>query len=334
MRTEIGRRAIAAANVSIASNSLLVTGKVIVGILGGSMAVLSEALHSLVDLLAAVMARYAVGKSQQPADDRHPHGHGKFESVSGTVEGFLVFSAAGLIWIAAGHRLSEGGEVSESLAGIVVMVVSAVVNIAVSRYLFRVAKAAGSVALEADAVHLRADVWTSIGVVGGLVAIRLTGLHVLDPLVAIVVGAVIAGEGWAISRRAIGQLLDEALPDEEQEAVRGVLSEHYETIAGFHKLRSRRAGPQRHVDVHVEMCRKLPLQEVHDTCSHLEEDIRGEYPNTDVLIHPEPCDGACERGVPLADRPAWCRATRVERQTNTGLTEDADDDQAANDVRE
>jgi cation diffusion facilitator family transporter len=311
----MGRKAAAAANVSIASNTALVVGKATVGLTTGSTAVFSEALHSLVDLVAAVMARYAVGKSRQPADPRHPHGHGKFESVSGTVEGMMVLGAAGLIWLAAGHRLATGGEVTETLPGLIAMAVSALVNTIVSAYLFRVAREAGSVALEADAVHLRADVWTSLGVVGGLIAIRVTGVQELDPLVAIVVGGMIAWEGWSISRRALGQLLDEALPQGDQEDVKRVLTEHYGTIAGFHKLRSRRAGPQRYVDVHVEMCRKMLLQEVHDVCSHLEHDIEKALPGTDILIHAEPCDGACEGRESLTDRPPWCRAYQaVQRE--------------------
>jgi cation diffusion facilitator family transporter len=321
------RRAIRAANVSILSNTTLVIGKFVVGVLVGSTAIVSEGLHSSTDLLAAFMARYAVGKSRAPADDRHPHGHGKVDSLSGTAEGVLVLAAAGLIWMAAGHRLaSPHPPVSESPWGIAVMAFSAVMNIIVSGYLFRVARSVGSVALEADGVHLRADVWTSVGVVAGLIAIRvLPDYQILDPLVAILVGAVIGYEGWAISRRALGQLLDEALPADDLAAVRAILADHYGTIAGFHKLRSRRAGPHRYVDVHVEMCRKMPLFEAHEVCTHLEEEVGEALRGTDILIHPEPCDGRCERGTPPEDLAPWCRLRRQQLAAAVSEADSGDD---------
>ncbi len=312
------RRVRRAATLSVGSNTFLVLTKLAVGMLTGSVGVLSEALHSLVDLGAAIMARYAVVRARAPADEHHPTGHGKIESLSGTVEGTLVLGAAALIVAVAVHRLIEGGELRESWLGLAVMGLSAVVNVFVSAHLFRVAKQSDSVALEADAVHLRADVWTSLGVFVGLAAIQITDLHILDPVIALAVAAIIAYEGWAISRRAVRQLLDTALPAEEVRQVRQLLAEHYGTIVGFHALRTSQAGPERHVDVHVVMCRKMPLGEAHEICDHLEGDLKELWPRTYVLIHAEPCPVDCDGITDEAELPAYCSRLREQIRQEQG----------------
>ncbi|TLN13757.1 cation transporter, partial [bacterium] len=203
---------IRAARISILSNSLLVGIKLTVGILMGSVAVLSEAVHSGIDLFASMVACYAVGKAGKPADERHPYGHGKWENVSGVVEAVLILLAALYIIYEAVIRLRHGATVEHLGLGTAVMALSAVVNWFVSRYLFRVAKKTDSIALEADAWHLRADVYTSAGVLAGLGLIALTGLKLLDSIAAIAVAMLILKTSIDLTRNAVADLFDVRLP--------------------------------------------------------------------------------------------------------------------------
>lgn len=277
-----------AAALSIASNSTLIGVKLCVGVLTHSVSVIAEALHSLVDLLAAFIAFYAVGKSAQPADESHLFGHGKFESVSGAAEALLVFAAAVLVLHQAGHSLLSGRYLSTATGGLVAMGVSLIVNGVVSTYLYRVARATDSIALEADALHLRTDLYSCGGVFLGLAVIHFTGLKLLDPLLAIVVALVIIGAALRLSRRSLSDLLDASLPKEETDRLMRILQAHSELGIDFHRIRSRRAGPWRHIDLHVEMRPDLTVQKSHEICDHLEQDILAAFPRTRVLIHTEP----------------------------------------------
>ena len=178
---------VSAANLSVWSNSLLVAMKLSAGLFMGSVSVISEALHSGIDLVAALIARFSVRRSSEPADRVHQFGHGKFENMSGLLEGSLIFVAAAVIVFEASRRLMSEVEVEFVTAGMAVMAVSAVVNTLVSRRLFRVARKTDSLALEADAYHLRTDVWTSAGVFVALGLIQITDWHAIDPVIAIVV---------------------------------------------------------------------------------------------------------------------------------------------------
>lgn len=284
------------AALSIASNSLLVLLKLFVGLAIGSVSVLSEAVHSGIDLLAAVMAFFAVRSSGQPPDDRHHFGHGKVESLSGFVESILIFVAAILIVTEAATKLVEGVHLETVDLGIAVMVVSALANTLVSRQLLKVAKATDSVALEADGWHLTTDVLTSAGVALGLVAVRLTGVSALDPLIAIGVAAFICKAAYDITRRSILDLLDTSLPEEEQSQILAALDQHKGELVGYHRVRSRKAGGQRHVDFHLVVRRDVTVKQSHDLCNHLERHLRSSLgPRASLNIHVEPCRGRCER---------------------------------------
>ena len=284
------------AALSIASNSLLVLLKLAVGLTIGSVSVLSEALHSGIDLLAAVMAFFAVRSSAQPPDDRHTFGHGKVESLSGFVEAILIFVAAILIVTEAARKMAEGTHLETVDLGIGVMVVSALVNTLVSRKLLKVAKATDSVALEADGWHLTTDVLTSAGVALGLVAVRLTGVSALDPLIAIGVAIFICKAAYDITRRSLMDLLDTSLPQEEQSQILAALDEHKGELVGYHRVRSRKAGGQRHVDFHLVVRRDATVQQSHNLCNHLERHLRSSLgPRASLNIHVEPCRGRCEQ---------------------------------------
>jgi cation diffusion facilitator family transporter len=278
-----------AAGLSVASNTFLVVTKVVVGLSTGSISVLSEAAHSGMDLIAAVIAWASVRVSSKPPDEEHPFGHGKFESVSGTVEAVLIFIVAVMIFNESVRELIRGPRIRSTDVGLLVMGVSAVVNVFVSRLLYRVAAATDSIALEADARHLSADVYTSIGVFAGLLVVKLTGLKILDPIVAILVGALIVRTAYSLTARTLRELLDAKLPEKEKREVELILSEHYREFVGFHRFRSRKSGSTRHIDLHLVVCRDRSVDAAHELCDHLEADIKSTIPSVSLTIHVEPC---------------------------------------------
>ncbi|MFA6112300.1 MAG: cation diffusion facilitator family transporter [Candidatus Latescibacterota bacterium] len=276
-----------AALLSIFSNSGLVVLKVAAGLAMGSISVLSEAVHSAIDLLASVVAYFSIRKSNEPADSEHPYGHGKFENISGFFEAILIFVAAGLIAWKAVIKLAKPAEMDQLGWGMLVMLASVVVNVGVSRVLFRVARREHSIALEADAMHLSVDVWTSVGVFAGLVAIHFTGLHLLDPLVALGVAALILRAAWDLTRRALDDLADRSLPERELSVVEEVIG-RYPEIRGYHRLRTRRSGKQREIDIHIKVAPEADVASAHELCNRVEGEIRAQLPGTYVLIHVEP----------------------------------------------
>jgi len=290
------------ARLSIISNSALVLMKLAAGLYMGSVSVISEALHSLVDLLAAVAAFLSVRVSGRPADIRHPFGHGKFESMAGMFEGALiVLAAAGILYASIRRIMAGEWALREPLLGAAVMVFSAVANVIVSRRLFKVGEETDSIALQADAWHLRTDVYTTLGVLVAMVGIRvgrwvgLPLIELLDPLAAIAVALIIINAGWGISRKSFEHLADEVLPAQEQEAVKRLLQEHYAQFVEYHELRTRKAGPERHIDLHLSLPASMPVSEAHEVCDHLEADIRNLVPGAQVLIHVEPVRPAPRR---------------------------------------
>ena len=289
MDTIMTREKVKAARWSIVSNSSLVVVKLVIGVLMGSVSVLSEAIHSGLDLLASIIAYYAVGKAGKPADERHPYGHGKWENVSGVVEALLILAAALYILYEAGMRLTKGSQVDHIGLGTAVMAISAIVNWFMSGYLFRVAKKTRSIALEADAWHLRADVYTSAAVLAGLIALSLTGISQLDSIVAIAVALLIIKSSINLTKTAIGDIFDQRLPAEDEGKIREVLSRHERECIGFHRLRSRKSGSIRFIDLHLVVPRAWSIEEAHTLGDTVEKEILEELSSTQVIIHIDPC---------------------------------------------
>ena len=287
------------ARISVISNSGLVLMKFVVGFAIGSVSIISEAIHSSMDLLAALVAFFSVRKSAEPPDAAHSFGHGKFEDVSGLIEALLIFIAAILIIREAITKLM--GEPSENfspellIAGIAVMGISALVNWFVSQRLMNVAKQSESIALESDAWHLRTDVYTSLGVFSGLVLIRLTGITLFDPLFAIGVAIVIMKAAYDLTKRSFADIIDHSLPEHDEHRIKEIVCEHADDYAGFHDLKTRRSGPEIFIDFHLVMPGKISVEESHDFADHLESDIRLEFPRSNITIHIEPCNEGCTR---------------------------------------
>jgi len=296
--------------LSVCSNTVLIVLKVVVGLLIGSVAVLSEAIHSAVDLVAAVIALFAVRASGQEPDERHPFGHGKYENLSGTIEAVLIFGAAAWIIYEAVRKLMSPEPVETPVWGVGVMLVSALANLFVSRRLFRVGKATDSVALQADGWHLRTDVYTSAGVMVGLLIIWLVGvidpsvdLHWLDPVVAILVALLILKAAWDLTREAARDLLDVSLPGEDVGWIKDHVLATWPQVCSFHRLRTRKAGPNRFIDFHVAVDDKMSVGEAHALGDEIVLAIKERLPASRVNIHIEPCDHtckpSCEEGCPL-----------------------------------
>lgn len=284
------------ARLSVASNTLLVVMKLVVGCAIGSVGIISEAIHSGIDLVAAGIAFISVKKASEPADAGHRFGHGKFEDFSGLIEAILIFVASVLIIREALGTIIAGsdGLVMESLgAGMAVMLLSAGVNWYVSSRLMRAAKKTESIALESDAWHLRTDVYTSLAMFAGLVAIRLTGLVVLDAVFALGVAGIIMKAAYDLTKRAFSDLTDHSLPPEEVERIRQIICDHSSDVVDFHALRTRRSGSERFIDLHLVVSRDDSLQTAYDLVKHIESDIRLEFPGANVSIRVEPCAEQC-----------------------------------------
>jgi cation diffusion facilitator family transporter len=286
--------------LSVASNSCLVLFKVIVGVLIGSVSIISEAIHSGMDLLASIIAMFSVKTSSVPADDLHPFGHGKIENISGFVEAVLIFVAAFWIIFEALKKLNSSQVIEYAGWGVVVMFFSSGVNYIVSRKLFQVGKEADSIALKADAWHLRTDVYTSAGVMAGL-GIIWTGhklfpasdINWIDPVAALFVAILILRTAYELTVNSIRDLIDVKLPPEEEDCIRNIIG-HQLAINGFHQLRTRRAGNIRFVEFHIKVDPQMSVLDSHNITQILEKNIRQKFPESAITIHIEPCDGECE----------------------------------------
>jgi cation diffusion facilitator family transporter len=289
-----------AALISVVSNTALVLMKLAAGLLMGSVSVVSEAAHSAVDLMAAVIALFSVTTSGRPADEGHPFGHGKIENISGTVEALLIFLAAGWIIFEAIEKLRFPKPLEALGWGVIVMLVSAVVNIAVSRMLFRVGKEADSPALQADAWHLRTDVYTSAGVMAGLALIALgnrlfpgSDFNWLDPVTAIAVALLILKTAYDLTLQSARDLMDVPLPAGEKAWIRNLIEEQRPTIRGYHYLRTRKAGHYRFIEFHIQVDSQMTVEASHNLTRKLSDAIKEHFPHTTVTIHIEPCKGDC-----------------------------------------
>jgi cation diffusion facilitator family transporter len=282
-----------AAAVSIVSNSGLIVLKLVAGAVTGSVAIVTEAIHSAIDLIASIIAFFSVRQAEEPADAEHRYGHEKFENVAAAAEGVLILVGSGVILFAAVRSLVQGPHLETLGFGIAVVAFAVVVNLIVSSWLYSRARATQSQALEADAAHLRTDAYTSLGVLVGLALVHWTGADWLDPAIAIVIAMAIVVTGTKLVARSWGVLVDETLPEDELNAIRSAIDAFDgRGVVGYHKLRTRRAGARRYVDLHVQFRAGTSLEDAHRTAHELQDEIATRLHGADVLIHLEPEDRA------------------------------------------
>lgn len=283
---------IAAARVSVATASSLAVLKLVTGLATGSLAVLTSAVDSLLDILMSAVNFMAIRHAEQPADELHPYGHGKFETLATIFQALVIASSGIWICIEAVRRLQTGGTVEKPLGGIAVMLVSLVASWLLTRYLRRVARQTDSSALEADALHFATDVYSNLALLAGLVALFFFDLPWLDPAMSLLVAGYIIFQALGLLRYGLRDLLDEQLPETIRFEIAHLIETHKEELFGYHNLRTRRAGSQKLIDFHLTVCKHLSVDEAHRITEHLEGKIAAHVSGADVTIHIEPCQEA------------------------------------------
>jgi cation diffusion facilitator family transporter len=280
--------------LSTISNASLVSLKLAVGLSIRSLSVVAEAAHSGLDLAASLICLFSIRRSLQPADRTHRYGHGKFESIGGLAEALLIFAVSAAVVYEAVKAMFSGEPLRSPHIGAAVLFVSTIVNIIVSAIVMSAARRTGSPALEGNAWHIRSDVYTSAAVFVGLGLIAIgerLGQHWLlhlDPVLAIVVALLIVRIAWRMTKRNIAHLVDAALPEDEERAIREVIEAHYPSFVGYHRLRARHSGSEHHIDFHLEVPPQMSVAQAHELCDHLEEELRRAIPQAQVEIHIEP----------------------------------------------
>lgn len=283
-----------AARLAIVAVSALIAIKLAASIVTGSIAIRADAVHSVIDLFGVIIGYTAIKIASRPPDKDHPYGHGKAENIAGVVIAAMIFVAAIIIAYQAVTRLIAGGAVELVTLGIYVTAAAIVINLLVSWYSLRVARATESIALEATARDLFADVLSSAAVLVGLILVQFTGIAILDSVVALLVAVLIGRTAFLTMRKSFGGLMDIKLPQAEEDEIVACIREHTDLIASFHRVRTRKAGSQRQIDFHMVVSRQLSVEKAHRLCDQLEEDIEKRLSDTSVTIHVEPCDGNCE----------------------------------------
>ncbi|MDR2854552.1 MAG: cation diffusion facilitator family transporter [Methanomicrobiales archaeon] len=286
---------VAVARVSIFSNITLTILKLCAGLLSGSISILSEAIHSGMDLIASVIAYLSVKRSGEPPDTQHAYGHGKFEDISGLIEAVLIFIAGLVIIYEAVQKIFHPHEFSSShlLIGILVMGISAVVNFFVSRQLMKVAKATHSIALEGDAWHLRTDIYTSLGVMGGLIVVYLTGMSFFDPLIAIFVALIIIKASIGLIKRSYHDLTDYSLSEEDRNSIEEVVLQYKGEFINMHDLKTRRAGPEVFIEFHMVVDGFMSVHDAHALIDTIEDALLHRFQRASVTVHLESCKRDC-----------------------------------------
>jgi len=288
-------RASRAAVVPVLSNAFVLVLKTAVGLITGSIAVLSDAMDSFEDVGASLFDLWSVRLSAKPADQEHPYGHGKVEGIAATAEGLLIGGGGVFIFYQALHRLISGqAEIGVGL-GLVAMIVTAFVNLGVVFHIARAARETGSLVLTAAARHLWTNVAQAIAVITALVLVGLTGRREFDAIAALLLSAFLVFSAVRIIMVATRQIMDVRLPPDEEEVIQGALSRYEGQVVGFHKLRTRRSGHQRYVELHLIVDPKRSVEEIHAVCDGIEQAIEERLPGAEVTIHVEPDDGRPRR---------------------------------------
>jgi len=277
-----------AVKLSMSVVIFLIILKVVVSIISRSISISAQAADSLLDIFSIGITFIALKKAAVPADEEHPFGHGKAEGLAAMIQAALVLGAGFFIIYASIQRIIHSTAI-EPEEGIGVMIVSIVASFFLSRHLHRVAKSTGSMAIDASARNISADVYSAAGVLLGLLMVRLTGLVILDPIIALIMAGFVLKAGYEVTVRAVHELIDYALPKEEQQILNDCLEEHNNRIVEHHAVRSRRAGNISFIDLHIVMPRYLSFEDSHAICDHLEQDIRDKISSANVIIHAEPC---------------------------------------------
>lgn len=276
--------------LSISAALATIALKSVAYLLTGSVGLLSDAVESLVNLVGALMALAMLTIAARPPDDEHAFGHSKAEYFASAIEGILIFSAATAIAYAAIERLINPQPLEQMGIGLLVSTVASIINLVVARILIKAGRQHNSITLEADGKHLMTDVWTSVGVIGGLILVALTGWTVLDPIVAILVAVNIIWTAIDLLRRSVNGLMDAALPEAEQKIIASVMEKYQEKQVEFHALRTRQAASHRFLSVHMLVPGNWTVHDAHHIAEDFEHDLRVVLGDAIIHTHIEPID--------------------------------------------
>lgn len=291
-------RASRAAVIPVVSNFFLLVLKAVVGLATGSIAVLSDALDSLEDVGASAFDLWSVRLSAKPADEEHPYGHGKVEGIAATAEGFLIAGGGLFIFYQAVRRLVAGQAEITVGPALIAMTVTLFVNLGVVFYVVREARETGSLVLTAASRHLWTNFAQALAVIAALILVGLTGRHEFDAAVAILLSVFLIVTAARIIRTATTQTMDVRLPPEEENLVINAIQMQGIGVSGYHKLRTRRSGRQRYVELHLLFDPERSIKDVHDLCDGIEREIVARLPGAEVTIHVEPDDGRFRHPLP------------------------------------
>lgn len=289
MAASNSQRKLRAARLSIATASGLALLKLTAGIATGSLAVLASAVDSLLDILMSGVNFLAIRQAEQPADQSHPFGHGKFETLATLFQALVIAGSGCWIILESIQRLLAGSLPKQLGSGILVLLLSAGASLWISRYLRRVGRQTESSALEADALHFSMDVYTNGALVLGLILIAWLQTPWLDPVLSLLVACYILIEAVRLVRHGLRDILDEGLPEAVRLEITSLIEAHHQYLVDYHHLRTRRAGSQKIIDFHLTVCKHLSVEEAHDIADHLERRIEEHISGADVTIHIEPC---------------------------------------------
>lgn len=283
------------AAISLGVTACLLTIKLTLGIISNSIAVISDGIDSAADLVAGSAALISVMIARRPADESHPFGHGKVEGISAAVAATVVALGCGFITYQALNRLIGGSPEIDVGLGLIAVIIAAAANLIVAFFMRREAHRSDSTALRAESTHLMTNVVQALAIIGGLTLVGVTGERVFDPLVALGLAAYMAITAVGMVRTAVDDIMDRALPAEDLRRICDVLIAHKDDVRGFHRLRTRRSGAARQIDVHITLDPRMTVDEAHRVCESIDRDIKSTLPGSVIVLHTEPEHGQGEQ---------------------------------------
>jgi cation diffusion facilitator family transporter len=281
-----------AAHLSLAYNIFATIAKLLAAILTGSMGLWSEAAHGATDVIASLIAVISIRAAAQPPDDEHPYGHGKIESITGLAESAMLFVLAVIVIVESVGRFASPVPIPKIDLGLIVMAISAVSSFVISMYVRRIGTRTRSLALIANGQHLAIDGWTSLGILGSLAVIKITGWYTIDAISGCVFGVWMGFAAIQLGNHAVRDLIDHRMDEDEIDRIREILTAQT-GLVGYHQLRTRHSGSTHYVDVHVVVPREWSVVQAHDLADGLEKEIALALPPAEVVVHvdPEPIGG-------------------------------------------
>jgi len=282
------RAPLRATRIAILISLVLAGVKLVTGVITGSLALLSSGVDSIIDIFMSMCNYLGLKKASEPADEQHPYGHGKFETLATLFQGLFITASGSIIIFEGIRRLHKGVQVQTLDLGLIVLAASAVVAWFISRHLKHVGTEFDSSALRADALHYATDVYSNLGLFGGLAAAKMFNWDWMDPLLSMVIGVYIIWQAAKLMRYSLNEFLESSLPEDEVRAITRSIEQFAEQFNDYHRLRTRTVGNKRMVDLHLRVCRLESIEQAHATARRIEENIHTVLPQADVTIHLEP----------------------------------------------